>query len=146
MNILVVGRGGREHSMILKLAASEQVTKLYAAPGNAGIAQQATCVAIDEMDFDGLIHFAKENAIDLTVVGPEDPLNAGIADQFREEGLAIFAPNKAAALLEGSKDFAKQFMTKHDIPTADYATFTDADQAKAYIEKKIGRASCRERG
>src|SRR5690625_2153484 len=136
MNILVVGRGGSEHSMILKLVASEQVTNLYAAPGNAGIAQQATCVAIDEMDFDGLIHFAKENAIDLTVVGPEDPLNAGIADRFRKEGLAIFAPTKAAALLEGSKDFAKQFMTKHDIPTADYATFTDADQAKAYIEEK----------
>ena len=128
MNILVVGRGGREHSMILKLGASEQVTNLYAAPGNAGIAQQATCAAIDEMDFDGLIHFAKENAIDLTVVGPEDPLNAGIADQFREEGLAIFAPTKAAALLEGSKDFAKKIMNKYDIPTADYATF------------KIGRA------
>src|SRR5699024_4683199 len=136
MNILVVGRGGREHSMILKLAASEQVKNLYAAPGNAGIAQQATCVAIDEMDFDDLIHFAKESAIDLTVVGPEDPLNAGIADRFREEGLAIFAPTKAAALLEGSKDFAKKIMNKYDIPTADYATFTDADQAKAYIEEK----------
>src|SRR5690625_6833107 len=87
-------------------------------------------------DFVGCSHFDKENAIDLTVVGPEDPLNAGIADRFRKEGLAIFAPTKAAALLEGSKDFAKQFMTKHDIPTADYATFTDADQAKAYIEDR----------
>lgn len=136
MNILVVGRGGREHSMVMKLAASEQVKNVYAAPGNAGITKQATCIAIDEMDFDGLIHFAKENAIDLTIVGPENPLNAGIADRFQKAGLAIFAPMKAAALLEGSKDFAKQFMTKHDIPTADYATFTDADQAKAYIEEK----------
>src|SRR5699024_1334402 len=107
MNILVVGRGGREHSMILKLAASEQVKNLYAAPGNAGIAQQATCVAIDEMDFDDLIHFAKECVIDLTVVGQEDQFNAGIAGRFRDEGLAIFATTKAGALLEGSIYFAK---------------------------------------
>lgn len=136
MNVLVVGRGGREHSMVMKLATSKQVTGLFAAPGNAGMEQQATCVAIDEMDFDGLVDFAKENAIDLTVVGPEDPLNAGIADQFQAAGLAVFAPTKAAALLEGSKDFAKQFMNKHDIPTADYGTFTDVDEAKAYIEEK----------
>lgn len=136
MNILVVGRGGREHSMVMKLAASEQVTNLYVAPGNAGMAQQAACVAIDEMDFAGLIHFAKKNAIDLTVVGPEAPLNAGIADQFLASGLPIFAPTKAAALLEGSKDFAKRFMYKYDIPTATYATFTDANEAKTYIAKK----------
>src|SRR5699024_11080694 len=136
MNILVVGRSGREHSMILKLAASEQVKNLYAAAGNAGIAQQATCVATYEMDIEEWLDFAKERAMHLTVVGPEDPLNAGIADRFREEGLAIFAPTKAAALLEGSKDFAKKIMNKYDIPTADYATFTDADQAKAYIEEK----------
>lgn len=136
MNILVVGRGGREHSMVMKLAASEQVANLYAAPGNAGMAQQAICAPIDEMDFPGLVHFAKENAVDLTVVGPEAPLDAGIADQFQEAGLAVFAPSQAAALLEGSKDFAKQFMYKYDIPTAAYATFTDADEAKAYIKEK----------
>src|SRR5690625_865696 len=109
MNVLVVGRGGREHSMVMKLATSDQVRNIYDALGNAGIAEQATCVAIDEMDFSGLIHFAKESSIDLTIVGPEDPLNAGIADQFQAEGLRVFAPSKAAALLQGSKDFAKQF-------------------------------------
>ncbi|WP_106494674.1 phosphoribosylamine--glycine ligase [Lentibacillus sp. Marseille-P4043] len=136
MNILVVGRGGREHSIVMQLAKDEKVTKLYAAPGNGGMAGQATCIKIDEMDIAGLIKFAKEKAIDLTVVGPENPLNAGIANRFQEEGLAIFAPTKEAALLEGSKQFAKEFMKKYDIPTADYATFTDANDAKNYIIKK----------
>src|SRR5699024_3161177 len=94
------------------------------------------CVAIDEMDIDGLVAFAEENKIDLTIVGPENPLNAGIANAFQDKGLNIFAPTKEAALLEGSKDFAKQFMMKHGIPTAAYATFTEADKAKAYIEEK----------
>ncbi|MEW9676328.1 phosphoribosylamine--glycine ligase [Lentibacillus sp. L22] len=133
MNILVVGRGGREHSIVMKLAASEQVTNLYAAPGNGGIAQQATCVDIDEMDIDRLIMFARDKQIDLTIVGPENPLNAGIANRFQEVGLAIFAPTKEAALLEGSKQFAKQFMGKYNIPTAAHATFADAKQAKQYI-------------
>ncbi|WP_100012510.1 phosphoribosylamine--glycine ligase [Lentibacillus sediminis] len=136
MNILVIGRGGREHSIISKLVMSNRVSKLYAAPGNGGIQQQAECVAIDEMDMDGLVAFAKEQAIDLTIVGPENPLNAGIADRFREEGLRIFAPNERAALLEGSKQFAKEFMKKYEIPTAGYAVFSDADEAKLYITDK----------
>lgn len=136
MNILVIGRGGREHSMVMKLAESKQVSHIYVAPGNGGIGQQATCVAIDEMDFDRLVDFAKTEAIDLTIVGPENPLNAGIADRFQQEGLAIFAPTRAAALLEGSKSFAKEFMKKYVIPTADYATFTNAEEAKLYIEEK----------
>lgn len=136
MKILVVGRGGREHSVITQLEKSERVEKIYAAPGNGGIAQHATCVAIDEMDVDGLIVFAEKEAIDLTIVGPENPLNAGIANAFQAKGLNIFAPTKEAALLEGSKDFAKQFMVKHDIPTAAYATFTEASKAKAYIQEQ----------
>lgn len=135
MNVLVVGRGGREHSIVMKLAESERVTNLYAAPGNGGMGEQAKIIAIDEMDIEGLVKFAKEQTIDLTIVGPEAPLNAGIANRFHEAGLAVFAPTKEAALLEGSKRFAKEFMGKYDIPTAAYATFTDAEAAKAYIEE-----------
>lgn len=136
MKILVVGRGGREHSVIMHLEKSEKVSEIYAAPGNGGIEQHATCVDIDEMDIQGLIKFAKETEIDLTIVGPENPLNAGIADEFEKENLKIFAPRKNAAILEGSKDFAKQFMMRHEIPTASYETFTDPEAAKAYIEKQ----------
>ncbi|OZU87679.1 phosphoribosylamine--glycine ligase [Virgibacillus indicus] len=136
MNILVVGRGGREHSIVMKLAESLKVTNLYAAPGNGGIEQVATCVAIDEMDIEALLNFAKLNNIDLTVVGPENPLNAGIANRFMEVGLKVFAPTKEAALLEGSKSFAKEFMKNYDIPTAEYRTFTSAARAKQYIEEK----------
>lgn len=136
MKVLVVGRGGREHSVIMHLEKSKQVEQIYAAPGNGGIGKHATCVPIDEMDIKGLVQFAEEKAIDLTIVGPENPLNAGIANAFQEKGLAVFAPTKEAAVLEGSKDFAKQFMVKHDIPTADYQTFSDAEPAKAYIREK----------
>lgn len=136
MNVLVVGRGGREHSIVMKLAESEQINNIYVAPGNGGIGQLATCIPIDEMDLDGLVAFAEKKAIDLTIVGPENPLNAGIADRFNQKGLAVFAPTKAAALLEGSKSFAKAFMKKHDIPTAAYKTFTNPDDAKHYIEEK----------
>ncbi|HLS60196.1 MAG TPA: phosphoribosylamine--glycine ligase [Virgibacillus sp.] len=136
MKILVVGRGGREHSMITHIANNKQVTDLYAAPGNGGMNEHATCVNIDEMDIKGLCEFAKEKEIDLTIVGPENPLNAGIANRFQEEGLPIFAPTKEAALLEGSKQFAKEFMKKYDIPTADYAIFTTVDEAKKYVEEK----------
>lgn len=135
MNILVVGRGGREHSIVMKFAESSQVNNIYAAPGNGGINQHATCISIDEMDFDGLVEFAKNKEIDLTIVGPENPLNAGIVDRFHQEDLAIFGPTKAAALLEGSKKYAKEFMEKHAIPTADYRTFTNVDDAKLYIEE-----------
>lgn len=135
MNVLVIGRGGREHSMIIHLEKSERIRHIYAAPGNGGIAQHATCVPIDEMDIEELVRFAKEQHIDLTIVGPENPLNAGIANRFQEENLAIFAPTKEAALLEGSKSFAKHFMETYNIPTARYATFIDADKAKAYVKK-----------
>lgn len=136
MKVLVVGRGGREHSIVMKLAESKQVNNIYVAPGNGGIQQHATCVPIDEMDLEALVAFAEKETIDLTIVGPENPLNIGIADRFQQKGLAVFAPTKAAALLEGSKSFAKAFMKKHAIPTADYKIFTDADDAKHYIEEK----------
>lgn len=136
MNILVIGRGGREHSIVMKLSESEKVTNLYAAPGNGGIQQYAKCAAIDEMDIAALVEFAKREAIDLTIVGPEAPLNEGIANRFHDEDLAVFAPTKEAALLEGSKSYAKEFMQKYDIPTAEYATFTSPAQAKQYIEEK----------
>ncbi|TRM11570.1 phosphoribosylamine--glycine ligase [Lentibacillus cibarius] len=135
MNLLVVGSGGREHSLIMKLHESERVDQIYAAPGNGGISNLATCVNINEMDMERLVEFAREKEIDLTIVGPEAPLLAGIADRFHEAGLAIFAPSQKAALLEGSKRYAKDFMQKYDIPTADYASFTKATDAKAYINK-----------
>jgi len=136
MNVLVVGRGGREHSLMIHLKKSKQVKNLYAAPGNGGMQELGTCVEIDELDVEGLVHFAKENEIDLTVVGPESSLNAGITNRFQEENLAIFAPTREAALLEGSKSFAKDFMIKYNIPTAAYATFTDVEKAKQYIEEQ----------
>ncbi|WP_042225225.1 phosphoribosylamine--glycine ligase [Oceanobacillus manasiensis] len=135
MNILVIGRGGREHSIVMKLAESERVSKIFAAPGNAGM-EQAECIGIDEMDIEALVAFAKEEQIDLTIVGPENPLNEGIADRFIEAGLQVFAPQKVAALLEGSKSYAKEFMKKYAVPTAAYATFTSADDAKQYIEEQ----------
>lgn len=136
MNVLVVGRGGREHSMVMKLATSDQIDQLYVAPGNDGMTDVATCVAIDETDVDQLVTFAQTNAIDFTIVGPENPLMLGIADRFQEENLTIFAPKKEAAMLEGSKSFAKAFMKRHNIPTADYATFTEINEAKTFIEEK----------
>src|SRR5690625_4507251 len=119
MNVLVARRGGGEHSMITHIANNRQVPDLYAAPGHGGMKEQATCVNIDEMDIKGLCEFAKEKEIDLTIVGPENPLNAGIANRFQEEGLPIFAPTKEAALLEDRKQSAKEFMKKYDIATAD---------------------------
>ncbi len=136
MKILVVGRGGREHSVIMHLVKSSRVSKVFAAPGNGGMEELAECVAIDEMEIDKLIDFAKAEAIDLTIVGPENPLNAGIADAFEAAGLKIFAPRKNAAILEGSKSFAKEFMVKEGIPTAKYETFTEAEKAKAYIKEE----------
>lgn len=135
MNVLVIGRGGREHSLVKKVRESHQLDNLYVAPGNGGMESEATCVPIEENDIAGLIAFAKENA-DMTIVGPENPLMLGIANRFREEDLAIFAPTKEAAQLEGSKQFAKAFMNRHGIPTAEHATFTDAEAAKAYITEK----------
>ncbi|OQP04165.1 phosphoribosylamine--glycine ligase [Geobacillus sp. 46C-IIa] len=136
MNILVVGRGGREHAIAWKAAQSPLVGRLYVAPGNPGIGEVAELVDIDELDLDALVQFAKQNSIDLTIVGPEAPLAAGIADRFMAEGLRIFGPSQAAALIEGSKAFAKELMKTYGIPTAEHATFSSYEQAKAYIEEK----------
>ncbi|GLH65475.1 phosphoribosylamine--glycine ligase [Parageobacillus sp. G301] len=136
MKVLIIGRGGREHAIAWKAAQSPLVSKLYAAPGNPGIAQVAELVSIDEQDVEALVQFAKQEGIDLTIVGPEAPLLAGIVDRFVEEGLRIFGPRKEAALIEGSKAFAKEMMKKYGIPTAEHATFTSYEEAKAYVEKK----------
>ncbi|MFI8707819.1 phosphoribosylamine--glycine ligase [Bacillus sp. NPDC077411] len=135
MNVLVIGRGGREHALAWKFARSEQVETVYVAPGNEGMKDVATPVAIDENDFNALITFAKENNVGLTFVGPEIPLMNGIVDRFEEAGLRVFGPNKAAAVIEGSKAFTKELMKKYDIPTAAYETFTNYEEAVAYIEK-----------
>lgn len=136
MKVLVVGRGGREHTIVQKLKENKGIVNLFVAPGNGGIANDATCVEIDEMDIDQLCEFAKRNEVDFTIIGPENPLNAGIANKFHKEGLAIFAPTKEAALLEGSKSFAKDFMKKYEIPTASYDVFTDVNEAKKMVEVK----------
>ena len=133
MKILVVGQGGREHALVWKLAESPLVEKIYSVPGNAGIAQIAEPIAMPEQ-FSELADWAESENIALTVVGPEAPLSEGIVDVFHERGLKAFGPNKQAARLEASKDFAKQLMVKNDIPTATHRTFTDAEAAIAYIE------------
>ena len=135
MNVLVIGSGGREHAIVEALSRSPQQPKIYAAPGNAGIAQLAECVAIKDTEVEKLVEFAKGHDIELTVVGPEAALAVGVVDRFREEGLAIFGPTKAAAEIEASKDFAKRLMVKYDVPTAAYATFSDFEEAMAYVRK-----------
>lgn len=135
MKVLVVGGGGREHAFVWKLSQSSKVDKIYCAPGNAGIAQLAECVAIAADDVDALLNFAKSNEIGLTVVGPEAALVKGIVDVFRKEGLKIFGPTARAAEIEGSKALAKEIMDKYNIPTAAYGTFTDLPLAEAYIRK-----------
>ena len=135
MNVLVIGSGGREHAIVEALSRSPKQPKIYAAPGNAGIAQLAECVAIKDTEVEKLVEFAKTNNIELTVVGPEAALAVGVVDRFREEGLAIFGPTKAAAEIEVSKDFAKRLMVKYDVPTAAYATFSDFEEAMAYVRK-----------
>ncbi len=136
MRILVVGNGGREHALAWKLAASEQATAVFVAPGNGGTALESNLanVAIAADDIDGLIDFASTQGIDLTVVGPEQPLVAGIVDRFSEAGLTCLGPKRAAAALEGSKAFAKAFMQRHGIPTADYAEFDALEPALKYLE------------
>ncbi len=134
MKVLIVGSGGREHAIAWKVAQSSRVDKIYCAPGNAGIASVAECVPIGAMEFDRLVEFARENEIDLTVVGMDDPLVGGIVDRFEEAGLRVFGPRKNAAILEGSKAFAKNLMKKYHIPTADYETFTDPEKALEYLE------------
>ena len=135
MNVLVIGSGGREHAIVEALSRSPKQPKIYAAPGNAGIAQLAECVAIKDTEVEKLVEFAKSHDVELTVVGPEAALAVGVVDRFREEGLAIFGPTKAAAEIEASKDFAKRLMVKYDVPTAAYATFSDFEEAMAYVRK-----------
>lgn len=134
MKVLIIGGGGREHAIAYKVAQSSKVTKLYCAPGNAGIAELATCVPIGVMEFDRLVEFAKQEQIDLTIVGPDDPLVGGIVDAFEAAGLRVFGPRANAAILEGSKAFSKDLMKKYGIPTAAYETFTDADAAMEYLK------------
>lgn len=134
MNVLVIGGGGREHAICWKIAQSSRVNKLYCAPGNAGIGELAECVSIGTMEFDRLAEFAKENQIDLTVVGMDEPLVGGIVDVFESRGLRIFGPRKNAAEIEGSKAFSKELMKKYGIPTAAYETFENPKDAIAYLE------------
>jgi len=133
MRILVVGGGGREHSLCWAIAASPLCDQLYCAPGNAGIAREATCVPIGAEDVEALVAFARDHAIDFVVVGPEAPLVLGLADRLTEAGIKVFGPSAAAAELEGSKGFMKDLCAKYGIPTAAYARFTDAAAAKAYL-------------
>ncbi|HEY4774304.1 MAG: phosphoribosylamine--glycine ligase [Candidatus Muproteobacteria bacterium RIFCSPHIGHO2_12_FULL_60_33] len=139
MKILIIGGGGREHALAWKIAQSPQAEKVFVAPGNAGSAREARCenVAIAAEDVDGLLRFAQQNKIDLSVVGPEVPLVLGVVDRFRAAGLRCFGPTQAAAQLEGSKAFTKDFLARHKIPTAAYGNFTDVAAAAAYI-KKVG--------
>lgn len=136
MKVLVIGSGGREHAIVDALTRSPQVEKIFAAPGNAGMAAQAECVAIRETEIEKLAAFAKEHGVELTVVGPEVALAAGVADCFKAEGLRIFGPSKAAARIESSKEFAKELMAKYNIPTAGFKAFTEYAEAKAYVESR----------
>lgn len=135
MKILVVGKGGREHALALACSKSNLCTELYCAPGNPGMADIATCVNISDSDIEHLVSFAKEEQIDLTIVGPEASLSLGIVDAFTQAGLKIFGPTKAAAQVESSKDFAKQIMAKYHIPTASYQTFSDLGSAWNYVQE-----------
>ena len=136
MNILVIGSGGREHAIIWKLAQSKLATKIYCAPGNGGTGELSENVNISVDDLSGLLNFAKDKQIDLTIVGPEIPLTAGLVDLFEQNKLKVFGPNKAAAQLEGSKLFSKQLMAKYHIPTAGYASFTEAVKAITYLKEQ----------
>lgn len=134
MKIMIVGGGGREHAIIKKLAENKSVEKIFALPGNGGISCDAQCVPIDPMDLDGLVDFAKAQAIDFAIVGPDNPLAAGAVDKLEAAGVPTFGPNKKAALIESSKVYAKELMLKYNIPTAQYKVFQDMDQALAYAK------------
>ena len=134
MKILIVGGGGREHAIAVAVAESPKADKIYCAPGNAGIAEVAECVPIGVYEFDRIASFAKEKEVDLVIVGPDDPLAAGLVDVLEAAGLRVFGPRKNAAILEGSKAFSKDLMKKYNIPTAAYETFDDAKKAEAYLE------------
>lgn len=136
LKILIVGRGGREHTLAWKAAQSQLAEKVFVAPGNDGMTDVATIVPISETDNQALLQFAKEEGIDLTIVGPEVPLLNGVVNDFKNAGLAVFGPTKEAALIEGSKKFAKEIMVKYDIPTGAYESFTSFEEAKSYVEKQ----------
>ncbi|MGG5252443.1 phosphoribosylamine--glycine ligase [Neobacillus sp. SM06] len=136
MNVLVIGRGGREHAICRKLKDSSMVETVFAAPGNDGMADVATCIQLDENDHEQLVQFAKEQQVGLTVIGPEIPLQAGLADKFLAADLKVFGPTQAAAEIEASKSFAKELMKKYQIPTADYAVFTSYEEACHYVKEK----------
>ena len=136
MKILIVGGGGREHAIAQAVAKSPRCTKLYCAPGNAGIAALAECVPIGVMEFDKIVSFSKENAIDLVIVGPDDPLVGGIVDELEKAGIRTFGPRKNAAIIEGSKAFSKDLMKKYGIPTAAYENFDDPEKALEYLRTK----------
>ena len=134
--VLVIGSGGREHAIVYQLSRSKQVAQIFCAPGNAGIAQLAECVAIKDTDVEVLLAFAKEQGIDLCVVGPEAALNAGVADVFREAGIPVFGHSKAATQIEASKEFAKELMAKYNVPTAAYRSFDNYEEAMAYVRER----------
>ena len=136
MKILIVGGGGREHAIAQAVAKSPRCEKLYCAPGNAGIAEIAECVPIGVMEFDRIVSFSKENAIDLVIVGPDDPLVGGIVDELEKAGIRTFGPRKNAAIIEGSKAFSKDLMKKYNIPTAAYENFDDPEKALEYLRTK----------
>jgi len=136
MKVLVVGGGGREHAICWKLAQSPKVTELYCAPGNAGIAQVATCVPVSATDVEGMVKWAKDNAMDFVMVAPDDPLALGMVDAMEAAGIPAFGPHANAAVIEASKAFSKSLMKKYHIPTAKYETFTDLDAALAYIRRE----------
>ncbi|MED4402022.1 phosphoribosylamine--glycine ligase [Metabacillus fastidiosus] len=136
MKILIIGRGGREHTLAWKVSQSKLAEKVFVAPGNDGMTDVASIVPISENDNAGLLQFAKEEGIDLTIVGPEVPLLNGVVNDFKNAGLAVFGPEKEAALIEGSKKFAKEIMVKYDIPTGAYESFTSYEEAKNYVEKQ----------
>lgn len=136
MNVLIVGRGGREHALCWKVSKSPLVKKVFVAPGNIGMTDVAQRVNITEDEQDKLLEFIKKEQVELTIIGPEAPLQAGLADRLRSEGHAVFGPDQKAAVIEGSKSFAKELMEKYHIPTADYQTFTEYEAAKAYVEEK----------
>lgn len=134
MKVLVVGGGGREHTIIKKLKENKSITEIFALPGNGGMAKDATCVDIGATDLDGIVNFAKENAVDYAVVAPDDPLVLGCVDRLNEIGVPCFGPDAKAAIIEGSKAFSKDLMKKYGIPTAAYEIFTDIDEALAYVK------------
>ncbi|MDE5795762.1 MAG: phosphoribosylamine--glycine ligase, partial [Muribaculaceae bacterium] len=134
--VMVVGSGGRCHAIVDALSRSPQVAKIYCAPGNAGIAEQAECVPIGVTNIDALVGFARDNGIDMTIVGPEASLAEGIADRFEAEGLKIFGPTKKATRIESSKEYAKQLMERHNIPTAGYKAFDNYEEAWEYVKSR----------